>query len=81
MTIVDSEPGDPKIYYSDAKRMLIRITGERSTGQLLVAQMIGYYGTEVAKRVDILAAALHQDFSVEGINDLDLGYTPPLSGS
>lgn len=60
--------------------MLIRITGERSTGQLLVAQMIGYYGTEIAKQVDIFAAALHQGLSVEGINDLDLGYTPPLSG-
>jgi hypothetical protein len=42
--------------------------------------MIGYYGTEVAKRVEIFAAALHQGFSVEAINDLDLGYTPPLSG-
>ncbi len=60
--------------------MLIRITGERSTGQLLVAQMIGYYGTEVAKHVDIFVGALHQDLSVEGINDLELGYTPPLSG-
>lgn len=59
--------------------MLIRITGERATGRLLGVQMIGHYGTEVSKRVDIFAAALHHDMSVEDINDLDLSYTPPLS--
>ena len=59
--------------------MLIRITGERATGRLRGVQMIGHYGTEVSKRVDIFAAALHHDMSVEDINDLDLSYTPPLS--
>lgn len=53
--------------------------GERDTGRLLGAQIIGAYGTEVSKRVDIVAAALHQDMRVEDLNDLDLSYTPPLS--
>jgi len=76
---VDSEHWDHKVYYPGAKRMLIRVTGEVSTGRLLGAQIIGAYGTEVSKRVDIVAAALHQDMRVDDLNDLDLSYTPPLS--
>ena len=80
---VDSEHWDHKVYYPGAKRMLIRITGERGpdgkAGRLLGAQIIGAYGTEVSKRVDIFAAALHQGMNVEDLNDLDLSYTPPLS--
>lgn len=76
---VDSEHWDHKVYYPGAKRMLIRITGEADTGRLLGAQIIGAYGTEVSKRVDIVAAALHQGLRVDDLNDLDLSYTPPLS--
>lgn len=76
---VDSTHWDHKVYYPGAKRMLIRITGEVWSGRLLGAQILGAYGTEVSKRVDIIAAALHQGMSVEDINDLDLSYTPPLS--
>ena len=76
---VDSTHWDHKVYYPGAKRMLIRITGELWSGRLLGAQIIGAYGTEVSKRVDIVAAALHQGMNVEDLNDLDLSYTPPLS--
>jgi len=76
---VDSEHWDHKVYYPGAKRMLVRITGEADTGRVLGAQIIGAYGTEVSKRVDIVAAALHQGLHVEDLNDLDLSYTPPLS--
>ncbi len=76
---VDSEHWDHKVYYPGAKRMLIRITGDRDTGRLLGAQIIGGYGSEVSKRVDIFAVALHHGMSVEGLNALDLSYTPPLS--
>lgn len=76
---VDSSVWDHKVYYPGAKKMTIRITGDRSTGQLLGAQIIGHYGTEVSKRIDILASAIHHGMSVEQVNDLDLSYTPPLS--
>ncbi len=76
---VDSEHWDHKVYYPGAKKMWIRITGERGSGRLLGAQIIGQYGTEVSKRVDIVAAALHHGMSVDDLNDLDLSYTPPLS--
>ena len=76
---VDSTYWDHKVYYPGAKDMLIRVTGERGSGRLLGAQIIGDYGTEVSKRVDVFAAALHHGMTVEDLSDLDLSYNPPLS--
>jgi hypothetical protein len=76
---VDSVVWDHKVYYRGAREMTIRVTGGRLSGRLLGAQMIGHYGTEVSKRIDTFAAAIHQGMSVEQSNDLDLSYTPPLS--
>lgn len=76
---VESEHWDHKVYYPGAERMRIRITGNPETGQLLGAQILGSKKSEVAKRIDIFAAALHNDYMVEGLNHLDLSYTPPLS--
>jgi hypothetical protein len=59
--------------------MTIRVTGDRPTGRLLGAQMIGHYKTEVSKRIDIFATAIHHGMTVAQLNDLDLSYTPPLS--
>jgi NADPH-dependent 2,4-dienoyl-CoA reductase/sulfur reductase-like enzyme len=61
-----------KAYYPDAKKLCIRITGDRNTGRLLGAP-------EVAKRIDIVAAALFHDIQLEALIDLDLSYTPPFS--
>lgn len=76
---VDSVVWDHKVYYPGAKEMTIRVTGDRASGRLLGAQIIGHYGTEVSKRIDIFAAAIHHGMSVAQLNDLDLSYTPPLS--
>ena len=59
--------------------MRIRITGNPETGQLLGAQILGSKKSEVAKRIDIFATAIHNNYTVEGLNHLDLSYTPPLS--
>ena len=59
--------------------MTICITGDRRTGCLLGAQIVGHRDSEVAKRIDIIAAALFDGMSVENLCDLDLSYTPPLS--
>jgi hypothetical protein len=32
----------------------------------------------VAKRIDIFAAALFHGMAADGLNDLDLSYTPPV---
>lgn len=76
---VDSTVWDHKVYYPGAKEMRIRVTGDRRTGRLLGAQIVGRYGTEVSKRVDVFAAAIYHAMGVEQLNDLDLSYTPPLS--
>jgi len=70
---------DHKIYYPGAKELHIRITGDRSTGQLLGAQMVGHRESEVSKRIDVFATALFNGMGVGDLCDLDLSYTPPLS--
>jgi len=70
---------DHKAYYPGAREMHIRITGDRGSGRLLGAQIVGHRYSEIAKRVDIIAAALFHGMRVEELCDLDLTYTPPLS--
>ncbi len=69
---------DHKGYYPGARDLRIRVTGERRTGRLLGAQMLGYWRAEVAKRIDVFATALYHGMRVDALNDLDLSYTPPL---
>ncbi len=73
------ETWDHKVYYPGAERMIIRITGDRKSQRLLGAQMLGHRKSEVSKRIDIIAAAIFSDMTVEQLSDLDLSYTPPLS--
>jgi len=75
----DLETWDHKVYYPGAEKLHIRMTGDRKTGQLLGAQIVGAYGTEVSKRIDIVAAAIYHKMKVEDLDHLDLSYTPPLS--
>lgn len=69
---------DHKAYYPGATSVRCRITGDVDTGQLLGAQMIGAWGAEISKRIDVFASALFNKMAVEAISDLDLSYTPPL---
>lgn len=75
----DLESWDHKVYFPGAKSMVLRVTGDRNGGKLLGAQIVGAYGTEVSKRIDIFAAALHHGMTVAELSHLDLSYTPPLS--
>jgi hypothetical protein len=70
---------DHKAYYPGSTKIVTRLTGDRRSGRLLGAQIIGAYGAEISKRIDIIAAALQHAASVESLNNLDLSYTPPLS--
>lgn len=76
---VDTVTYDHKVYYPGAKSMTIRLTADRTTMRVLGAQIVGAYGTEVSKRVDIVATAIHHGMTVESLSDFDLSYTPPLS--
>lgn len=70
---------DHKAYYPGAQKMRIRVTGDKRSGRLLGAQIVGHWQAQVAKRVDIFATALFAGMKVDEISDLDLSYTPPLS--
>jgi NADPH-dependent 2,4-dienoyl-CoA reductase/sulfur reductase-like enzyme len=75
---VGSEADDHKAYYPGSHRIRMRFTGDRATGRLLGVQLVGHRHAEIAKRIDIAATAIFHGMTVDGVNDLDLSYTPPL---
>jgi NADPH-dependent 2,4-dienoyl-CoA reductase/sulfur reductase-like enzyme len=75
---VGSEADDHKAYYPGSHRIHMRVTGDRTTGRLLGLQLFGHRHAEIAKRIDIAAAAIFNDMTVDAVSDLDLSYTPPL---
>jgi NADPH-dependent 2,4-dienoyl-CoA reductase/sulfur reductase-like enzyme len=75
---VQSEADDHKAYYPASHRIRMRVTGDRRTGRLLGMQLFGHRHAEIAKRIDIAAAAIFNNMTAEAMSDLDLSYTPPL---
>ncbi len=75
---VEFEADDHKAYYPGSHRIRMRYTGDRGTGRLLGVQLFGHKHAEVAKRIDIAAAAIFNEMSVDAMSELDLSYTPPL---
>ena len=69
---VGSVEFDHKAYYPGAHQLHLRITGDRPSGRLLGAQVLGDQRAQVAKRIDIPAAALFHHMTVEDLSDLDL---------
>jgi NADPH-dependent 2,4-dienoyl-CoA reductase/sulfur reductase-like enzyme len=69
---------DHKAYYPGSHRIWMRFTGDKATGRLLGVQLFGHKHAEIAKRVDIAAAAIFSRLTVDQLSDLDLSYTPPL---
>ena len=64
-------------YFPGSAQVHVRVV-HTSDGRLLGAQFVGH-GQEVAKRVDVVAVALHAGLGVEDLADLDLSYTPPFA--
>jgi len=75
---VEFEGDDHKAYYPGSHRIRVRYTGDGRTGRLLGVQLFGHRHAEVAKRIDVAAAAIFSELSVDQVSDLDLSYTPPL---
>jgi CoA-dependent NAD(P)H sulfur oxidoreductase len=63
-------------YYPGSAPLSVRLVHERG-GRLLGAQLVGREGA--AKRVDVVAAALHARLAVADLDALDLSYAPPFS--
>jgi len=66
-------------YMPDTRPMTVKLVGERDTGRLLGAQIIGEERS--AKRIDTLATALHARMRVDELIDLDLAYAPPFAST
>jgi NADPH-dependent 2,4-dienoyl-CoA reductase/sulfur reductase-like enzyme len=64
-------------YYPDAGPITVKVLAERDSGRLLGGQIVGIEGA--AKRIDVLATALHAGFTVQEMIHLDLSYAPPYS--
>ncbi len=66
-------------YMPGSKRILIKLVFDRRNGRILGAQMAGKEG--VARRINALAVALHQNMTIDEISRLDFAYAPPFSGT
>ena len=59
-----------------AETIWVHLIGDRHTGRLLGAQMVGREG--VAHRINAVAVALHATMSVASFSQTDLAYAPPF---
>ena len=64
-------------YYPNSAPITVKLLAERGSGRVLGGQIVG--AESAAKRIDVIAVALHAGFSAEEMVNLDLGYAPPLS--
>ncbi|WP_335998791.1 FAD-dependent oxidoreductase [Halorientalis halophila] len=64
-------------YYPGGSEIQFTIVGDRESGRVLGASMVGREG--VAKRIDTVAAALHAEMTAHQLSYLDLAYAPPFS--
>ncbi|MDY7079907.1 MAG: FAD-dependent oxidoreductase [Chloroflexota bacterium] len=70
------EAMDGSHYFPGAAPIHVKLVVEES-GRLLGGQIVGRKG--VAKRVDVLATALHHQLTVADLRRLDLSYAPPFA--
>jgi len=63
-------------YYPGARPVDVTLTADASTGRLLGAEMTG---AEIAKRLDVVAAAIHAGQSCDDLAHLDMSYAPPFA--
>jgi NADPH-dependent 2,4-dienoyl-CoA reductase/sulfur reductase-like enzyme len=64
-------------FFPGAADIHVKLLSDEETGRLLGGQIVGQHSA--VKRIDVLAAALHQRMTVAELQRLDLGYAPPLA--
>jgi NADPH-dependent 2,4-dienoyl-CoA reductase/sulfur reductase-like enzyme len=64
-------------YYPGAEDIHVKLVVDRTSGKLLGGQIAGKRG--VAKRIDVLSAALYNGMTVTQLRQLDLSYAPPFA--
>lgn len=73
---VTSVVDDHKAYIPGSKKITIRLTADKSSRRIIGAQLIGHFGSEVAKRADVFSTAIYNNMTVDEFSDLDLTYSP-----
>lgn len=64
-------------YYPGSEDLRIKLIGDRKTRKLLGAVILGKEG--VAKRIDVVAAALYSGLTVDDMTGIDYSYSPPFA--
>ncbi len=64
-------------FYPRAETLTVKLIADERSGRLLGAQMAGH-GT-VAKRIDVVAAALHARMTISDLLQLNLSHAPPFA--
>lgn len=72
---LDKRPNKPE--FMGGEEMMIRMLADRKTGGLLGCQIVGTQGVD--RRIDVMAAVLTLNGTVEDLISMDLAYAPPYS--
>jgi NADPH-dependent 2,4-dienoyl-CoA reductase/sulfur reductase-like enzyme len=64
-------------YFPGAADIYVKLVVDGESGRLLGGQIVGQQ--TVAKRIDVLATALHSGMTVSDLQGLDLSYAPPFA--
>ena len=64
-------------YFPGTKPITVKLLAERRSGRVLGGQIVGEEGA--AKRIDVIATALHARMDAEQMTALDLSYAPPFA--
>jgi len=64
-------------YFPGAEPITVKLLAEERSGRVLGGQIVGREGA--AKRIDVIATALHARMDVEQMTALDLSYAPPFA--
>jgi len=68
---------DKAHYYPNSQILALKLIIENSTNKLLGLQAVGK--GDIARRIDVAAAAMRLGATVQDLNDLDMAYAPPFS--
>jgi len=75
--VVSIEHGSRAHYYPSPGPIRVKLIWDPRDGRLMGAQIAGPVAE--AKRIDVLATALHHGLTIEDLQRLDLSYAPPFS--
>lgn len=76
VTVISPGP-DKAHFYPTAKTIFIKLVGDRKTGKILGAQIVG--PGDVAKRINMLSIGMYYGITAETLAKTDLAYAPPFA--